>query len=183
MEGQRLEVAAAYRLEGETSYGAQFGFRVGAYDQRKPLVLDPVVLLYAGYIGGSSEDFGLGIAVDSTGNAYVTGRTDSTEATFPVKVGPDLTFNGVQDAFVAKVNRLGTALDYAGYIGGSGTDRGLGIAVDSAGNAYVIGDTFSSETDGFPVTVGPDLTFNGVQDAYVAKISGPKKRQGQLISE
>ena len=136
----------------------------------KLLVLDPVVLIYAGYIGGSSEDFGRGIAVDSTGHAYVTGITVSTEATFPVTVGPDLTFNGRVDAFVAKVNPSGTALDYAGYIGGSGDDEGRGIAVDSTGNAYVVGNTTSSEAT-FPVTVGPDLTFNGSSDAFVAKIA------------
>ena len=82
MDGQRLEVAAAYSLEGEVSDGVPFGFRVGAYDQQKVLVLDPVVLLYAGYIGGSNTDQGWGIAVDSTGHAYVTGNTGSTEATF-----------------------------------------------------------------------------------------------------
>ena len=113
--------------------------------------------------------------MDSTGNAYVVGYTSSTEATFPVTVGPDLTFNdsGFGDAFVAKVNPSGTALDYAGYIGGSNIDNGLGIAVDSTGNAYVTGWTWSSERT-FPVTVGPDLTFNGGVfniDAFVAKIA------------
>ena len=128
----------------------------------------------AGYIGGSDADVGLGIAVDSTGNAYVTGRTRSTEASFPVTVGPDLTFNGsLQDAFVVKVNLSGTALVYAGYIGGSGEDHGNGIAVDSTGNAYVIGETSSTEAT-FPVAVGPDLTHNGgLRDAFVAKIGGP----------
>ncbi len=67
VEGQdldlKVEVEAAYSLEGEGSDGAQFGFRVGDYDKQKVLVLDPVVLLYAGYIGGSDSDQGLGIAV------------------------------------------------------------------------------------------------------------------------
>ena len=76
--------------------------------------------------------------MDSTGNAYVTGATFSSEATFPVTVGPDLTFNGIFD--VAKVNAAGTALDYAGYIGGSDGDVGFGIAVDSTGNAYITGE-------------------------------------------
>ena len=128
-------------------------------------------LVYAGYIGGSGEDYGRGIAVDSAGNAYVTGLTTSTEASFPVTVGPDLTHNGGGfDAFVAKVNPAGTALVYAGYIGGSGNDLGFGIAVDSTGNAYVAGSTYSDETS-FPVTVGPDLTFNGNGDAFVAKVN------------
>jgi hypothetical protein len=71
---------------------------------------------------------------------------------------------------VAKVNAAGTALVYCGYIGGSGNDYGIGIAVDSSGNAYVTGYTTSSEAT-FPVTVGPDLTHNGVGfDAFVAKI-------------
>ena len=127
------------------------------------------VLDYAGYIAGSDYDLGLGIAVDSAGAAYITGETFSPEASFPVRVGPDLTFNSGTDAFVAKVNASGTALDYAGYIGGSGRDVGHGIAVDSTGNAYVTGLTESTEAT-FPVTVGPDLTSNGSIDAFVAKI-------------
>ena len=127
-------------------------------------------LLYAGYIGGGSDDIGQGIAVDSAGNAYVTGYTDSTQATFPVTVGPDLTENGGVDAFVAKVNAAGTALLYSGYIGGSGSDFGFGIAVDGSGNAYVTGQTDSTQTT-FPVTVGPDLTYNGGIDAFVVKVN------------
>ena len=142
-------------------------------------------LVYAGYIGGMNFDDGQGIAVDSAGNAYVTGMATSGERTFPVTVGPDLTYNfgsGGGDAFVAKVNPSGTALLYAGYIGGSINENnsspvestGGGIAVDSAGNAYVTGNTNSSESDFFPVTVGPDLTYNGGSDAFVAKIGlGP----------
>ncbi|MEK7755439.1 MAG: SBBP repeat-containing protein, partial [Acidobacteriota bacterium] len=130
-------------------------------------------LVYAGYIGGSAEEYGRAIAVDAAGNAYVTGWTKSTEATFPVTVGPDLTFNGNQDAFVAKVNAAGTGLVYAGYIGGGGIDDVWGIAVDAAGNAYVTGETESTEAT-FPVTVGPDLTYNGgAWDAFVVKIAGP----------
>src|SRR5204863_297987 len=122
-------------------------------------------LVYAGYLGGSGYGGGYGIAVDPAGNAYVTGITTSTEATFPVTVGPNLTANGFEDAFVAKVSANGTTLDYAGYIGGENTDLGNGIAVDSAGNAYVTGETYSTEVT-FPVTVGPNLTFNGSEDGY-----------------
>src|SRR5207245_2450464 len=93
-------------------------------------------LTYCGYIGGSGDDRGYGVAVDISGNAYVTGITQSTEATFPVTIGPDLTYNGFTDAFVAKVNAGGTALAYCGYIGGSSDEQGYGIAVDSSGNAY-----------------------------------------------
>ena len=119
---------------------------------------------------GSSADYGLGIAVDGSGNAYVTGDTLSTEATFPETVGPGLTQNGYYDAFVAKVNSSGTALVYCGYIGGSSYDIGYGIAVDGSGNAYVTGETSSTEAM-FPETVGPDLTQNGSYDAFVAKVN------------
>ena len=112
------------------------------------------------------------MAVDSFGNAYVSGHTASTEATFPVAVGPDLTYNGgAFDVYVAKVNAAGTALVYCGYIGGSGDESGFAVAVDSSGNAYVAGDTSSTQAT-FPVSVGPDLTYNlGTTDAYVAKVN------------
>ena len=100
------------------------------------------------------------IAVDSAGNAYVTGYTSSAEATFPVTVGPDLTYNGSSDAFVAKVNAAGTALVYGGYIGGSGDESATASPWTVSGNAYVTGYTDSTQAT-FPVTVGPDLTYNG----------------------
>ena len=158
------EVETAYAVDGRT-----YEFDLGAYDPSRALVIDPAMLLYAGYIGGSAIDAGSGIAVDSAGNAYVAGATTSTEATFPDAVGPDLTHNGGYDAFVAKVNAGGTSLVYAGYIGGSGTEVGTDIAVDSAGNAYVAGGTTSTEAT-FPEAVGPDLTHNGGNDAFVARV-------------
>ncbi|MBL8296451.1 MAG: SBBP repeat-containing protein [Bryobacterales bacterium] len=162
----RQPVASAFQLDGE-----EVRFELGAYDAALPLTIDPVVLLYAGFLGGSAWDYGYGIAADAAGNAYVTGYTVSTQATFPVTVGPGLTFNGGDaDAFVAKVNAAGTALVYAGYIGGSGFDEGRGIAVDAGGNAYVTGTTESTQAT-FPVTVGPDLTYNGNRDAFVAKVN------------
>src|SRR5439155_16999529 len=166
----RAEVEAAYALEAEEADGTRrFGFRVGPYDLGKPLFLDRVVLAYCGYIGGSLGDVATGVAVDGSGNAYVVGWTQSTEATFPVTVGPDLTHNspgGSNDAFIAKVNAAGTALVYCGYIGGAGDDDAYGVAVDGSGNAYVAGQTTSTETS-FPVAVGPDLTFNGGSDDVV----------------
>jgi len=150
-----------------------YGFEVGEYDRNRPLVLDPAVLVYCGYIGGASfdDEQGRGIAVDGSGNAYITGTTGSAELTFPVAVGPDLTLNGQIDAFVAKVNASGTALIYCGYIGGAGVDQGNAIAVDGSGNAYVAGYTNSTEAT-FPVAGGPDLSYNGGSwDAFVAKVN------------
>lgn len=166
--GQQAEVTAAFSLDQKAM---RYGFRVGPYDHSQPLVIDPAMLIYAGYIGGGDVDAAYGIAVDGSGNAYITGQTDSSEATFPVAVGPDLTYNGGTDAFIVKVNPAGTGLLYAGYIGGSGLEYGRAIAVDGSGNAYIAGVTTSSEAT-FPVTVGPDLTHNGgSHDAFVAKIN------------
>ena len=118
-------------------------------------------LLYATFLGGSSNDYGSGIAVDGSGNAYVTGDTNSTD--FPAASGPgyDTTFNGgYLDAFVVKLNASGMALLYATFLGGSGDDCGNGIAVDGSGNAYVTGYTTSTD---FPAALGPgyDCTHNG----------------------
>ncbi len=129
-------------------------------------------LAYCGYIGGAGEDIGEGIDVDASGNAYVCGYTDSDHATFPVRVGPDLTFNnpaGYQEAWLAKVKSDGTILDYCGYIGGVSHESAMDIAVDGAGFAYVMGNVSSSEAT-FPVGGGPDLTYNGQADLFVAKV-------------
>ncbi len=167
----RAEVSVAYALEtGPEKGGHVFGFNVGEYDEKLPLVLDPAILVYCGYLGGASVDSGRGVAVDPSGNAYITGYTTSSEPEFPAVAGPDLTFNGSYDAFVAKVNADGTSLVYCGYIGGSGSDYGAAIAVDGQGHAYVTGMTYST-AETFPVVVGPDLILNGNRDAFVAKVS------------
>ena len=162
--------AATPKAEVESLTHA-YGFEIGEYDQSRPLVLDPAVLVYCGYIGGAVGDVGQSIAVDGSGNAYITGYSWSTEATFPVVGGPDLTSNGYYDAFVAKVNPAGTGLVYCGYIGGSLNEYGLSIAVDGSGNAYITGYSGSTEAT-FPVVGGPDLTYNGgTWDAFVAKVN------------
>jgi len=182
--GRRVNVPLAYEIvkngEGRTvdddlgeyeGEAVTYGFSVGGYDQTKSLILDPVILLYCGYVGGPSYDYGYGIAADSLGSAYITGYTYSTGTAFPTKVGPDLTFNGGNvDAFVAKLNPSGTAFVYCGYIGGSGNDYGYGIAVDHFGNAYVTGYTSSTEAS-FPVSEGPNLTHNGLFDVFAAKVN------------
>jgi hypothetical protein len=169
--GRRDEVPAAFTLATASADGARgYGFKVGHYDRRRPLVLDPSVLVYAGYVGGSGDDVANGIAVDTAGNAYIVGTTHSVAPSFPAKVGPDLIFNGGNgDVFVAKVTADGTDLVYLGYIGGTGEEEGDAIAVDKAGNAYVTGFTFSDQTT-FPVKVGPSLIHSGFSDAFVAKV-------------
>jgi len=127
-------------------------------------------LLYGTFLGGRSFDSGYGIAVDGAGSAYVTGDTFSSD--FPTTPGSfDASFNdGNQDAFVIKLNPAGSGLVYATFLGGSGGDRGYGIAVDGAGSAYVTGYTGSTN---FPTTPGAfDASFNGFPgDAFVVKLN------------
>jgi len=125
---------------------------------------------YCGYIGGQANDFGRAIAVDSEGRACLTGYTLSSEATFPVKKGPVLTFKRNYESFIARINSTGEQIEFCGYLGGLGDDWGYGIAVDQEGSIYVAGATASDEYS-FPVRTGPDLAFNGQVDAFVAKIS------------
>ncbi len=182
--GGREYVEAHYVLGGRPSAignrQASIRFRVGSYDQGKPLVIDPT-LSYSTFLGGSLKDGASAIAVDSAGNAYVTGETYSID--FPSTVGAwDTTCNacagGGYDAFITKLNSTGSALVYSTYLGGSGGglllgEDGSGIAVDSSGNAYVTGGAYSPD---FPTTVGAwDTTCNactnGGSDAFITKLN------------
>ncbi|MGA8672031.1 MAG: SBBP repeat-containing protein [Terracidiphilus sp.] len=120
-------------------------------------------LLYSTYLGGSTSTSVNGVAIDAFGNAYLTGSTQDTN--FPTTAGAyrtaatTKTIAGSNSAFIAKLNPTGTALAYSTYLGGSGADASLAVAVDSAGEAYVGGNTTSSD---FPVTLG---AIQGVRDA------------------
>jgi hypothetical protein len=124
-------------------------------------------LVYSTFLGGSSFDVGSEIAIDSAGNAYVTGVTGPG---FPVTPGAFQTLsNGGTDAFVTKLNATGTVAVYSTFLGGSGSDTGNGIAVNAAGNAYVTG---LSDSSNFPIT--PDV-FQCVKgagfDAFVTALN------------
>ena len=123
-------------------------------------------LVYSTYLGGSSWDNGNGIAVDSSGNAYVTGQTISSD--FPTQNPYQGTQAGACDVFITKLSSSGSALSYSTYLGGSGSDHGEGIAVDGSGNAYVTGDTWSSD---FPTQNPYQRTLAGEQDAFIAKFA------------
>ncbi|GIV42974.1 MAG: hypothetical protein KatS3mg035_0097 [Bacteroidia bacterium] len=125
-------------------------------------------LIYSTYIGGSDDDRGYSIAIDGSGNAYVTGRTASTD--YDITAGAFQTTNGGNDdVFVTKLNSTGTALMYSTYLGGSDDDRGNSIAIDGSGNAYVTGGTASIDYD---ITAGAfRTTFGGFYDVFVTKLN------------
>lgn len=122
------------------------------------------MLVYSTYLGGSSDDAGSGIAIDSSGNVYVTGLT--TSANFPTANALQSTPGGGVNAFVTKINASGAALVYSTYLGGSSADYGSGIAVDVSGNAYITG---SASSTNFPTTAGAFQTT--CCGAFVAKIN------------
>lgn len=123
-------------------------------------------LTYSTYLGGSGSDFGQMIAIDGSGNAYVTGWTYSTN--FPTSGAYQSSNGGGQDVFVTKLNSGGTTLVYSTYIGGSGSEFGVGIAVDGSGNAHVAGLTNSTN---FPTSDPYQSTNGGGYDGFVTKLN------------
>lgn len=163
VDGARREVDAAYRIGPD----GIVEFRVGTYEPRRPLVIDPI-LTFATYLGGASEDHGQGIVLGADGSIYVTGDTSSTA--FPGVAGSaQSTFGGNRDTFAAKLSANGTTLLYATYLGGSGEETARGIDVNAAGEAFVVGGTQSTD---YPTTPGSFQPVSaGNTDAYVTKLN------------
>ncbi len=132
-------------------------------------------MLYATYLGGSGDDFATSLSIDAGGNAYIVGATQS--ANFPTTAGAlqrtykgfssdDNGFYNPGDGFVAKLNPAGSALVYSTYLGGALNDLPLGVAVDSNGNAVVVGSTKSSD---FPTTANAlSKTYRGASNTGAA---------------
>ncbi|MCY2994691.1 MAG: SBBP repeat-containing protein [Planctomycetota bacterium] len=153
--GRQVAVAGQFQLIGADSYTFTI---TGTYDPSRELVIDPT-LSWSTYLGGSSDDYGYGVGVDSGGNALVMGYTYSSDF-----AGVNNTHRGEYNTFVAKVSSSGSLL-WATYLGGSGRTYGRAIAVDSAGNAIVTGDTNTRDF------AGANNSYHGNSDAYVAKVS------------
>jgi Bacterial Ig-like domain (group 1)/Beta-propeller repeat len=163
----------------QLTFPSEFPTTIGAFDTTHNGSQDAFVtklnpagsaLVYSTFLGGSNDDGGRSIAVDTSGSAYVTGITGSPN--FPTTVGAfDTTLNalGTFDAFVTKLNPAGSAIVYSTFLGGDITESGNGIAVDNSGSAYVTGDTGSPN---FPTTAGGfDTTYNGDVDTFVTKLN------------
>jgi hypothetical protein len=166
------------------TYSPDFPVTAGAFDTTRAgldafvtkFTPDGSSLVYSTFLGGAGREQGQGIAVDANGNAYITGITESFDSPFtsayegfPVTSGAFQT-KGSYDAFVTKLNSKGSALVYSTYLGGTaGVDRGWAIALDNAGNAYITGDTTSTN---FPVTNAIQPTYGGgLSDAFITKLN------------
>jgi uncharacterized protein (TIGR03437 family) len=171
--GARHPIEGRFRIASQT-----VTFEIGAYDKARDLIIDPT-LKYSTYLGGSGNELARGIGVDGAGNVYIAGNTTSQNLPTVSAVQPN--FGGESanfmngDAFVAKFSPAG-ALVYLTYMGGSGDDSAAAIAVDSVGNAYVVGATTSTN---FPLVNAFQTSFGGMGgrgrvrtgDAFAAKLN------------
>ena len=126
-------------------------------------------IVYSTLLGGNSYDYGSAVAADASGNAYVTGNTYSSSFAGAPSGGARPSNAGGSDAFIAKLNPTGTALVYFTFLGGSKTDSGTSITVDSSGNAYICGNTNSADLH--PTQSAVQEKLSGVQDGFVAKLN------------
>jgi len=125
-------------------------------------------LKYSTYLGGSSNDYGHGIVVDTEGCTYIVGQSASSD--FPVTNAWQSSLQGSQDAIVTKISADGSTILFSTYLGGSGDDRGMSVAIDSAGDLYICGSTDSTD---FPTVNAYQTNRNGYwTDYFVSKLSG-----------
>lgn len=166
VNGIKKQIVSSYIIKENK----EVSFQLGDYDTSKPLIIDPMIG-YSTYLGGTGSDFSNAIAVDNTGNAYIVGYTES--ANFPTNNPQQRTLSGKNDLFISKLNASGSSLTFSTYIGGNDEDFGNAIAIDSKGNVYVAGYTFSSN---FP-TVSAFQSKNGNTiansggDAFIVKLN------------
>ncbi|MFQ5713208.1 MAG: SBBP repeat-containing protein [Candidatus Scalinduaceae bacterium] len=179
IDGKRVEVKGGFKLLKNAKLASRnseeyvYGFKVGSYNRKYPLIVDPG-LVYSTFLGGSHPDGGADIAVDAFGNAYVAGSTMSLD--FPTTFSAyETTNSGHYDAFVTKLDPTGSTIIYSTYLGGTeyrNGDKATCIEIDTSGNAYVGGVTFSSD---FPTTEGAyDSVYDGRwdwgEDAFITKL-------------
>ena len=158
----RIQIRGEYVMLDEKTFGFRFN---DDYQPQLAVVIDPV-LSYSTYLGGSSYDAGFDIAVDDSGNAYVTGAAYSSN--FPLQDPFQGSFAGTDDAFVTKLSASGNTLIYSTYLGGGDYDEGNSLAVDRFGCAYVVGFTISRD---FPLQNPFQGSYGENSDAFVTKLS------------
>ncbi len=181
----RLQQPRAYQMDGDRPreipirfrvHGQKISFALGKYDRLQKLVIDPV-LTYSTYLGGNGGDTAYSVAVDSAGDAFVTGVTASTN--FPTKpIGQNFNATGgltnsnglagTGNVFVTEFNPAGNSVLFSTYLGGSGIDIPAQILLNAAGDIFLVGSTTSNN---FPTTSGVfQPTYGGVQDAFLTEM-------------
>jgi hypothetical protein len=160
IDGARRPVSAAFRRQPN----GQIAFALGRYDRRHPLVIDPI-LNFTRRVEGDNSEIINDMTVDSAGNVWATGQTFSTSF-FQTHDAYQQDLRGDGDAYVIKLDAQ-LQLDFATYYGGSGTDAAQAIAVDTAGHAFIVGSTDSSD---LPLVKGTE-GWNGTYESFVASIS------------
>lgn len=150
LNGQQQAVSGSYQIGADGTVG----FQVGAYDHSQALVIDPLIS-YATYLGGSGVDGARAVAVDASGNIFVTGSVGSTG--FPVKGAIQGSLAGNANVFVTEFTPDGSGLIFSTYFGGGGSDTAVALQLDASGNIYVAGNTTSGN---FP-TKNPIQNFGG----------------------
>ncbi|MFN7921050.1 MAG: SBBP repeat-containing protein [Bryobacteraceae bacterium] len=159
VNGKHVDIDAGYVVDS----AGVVSFELGAYDRASALWIDPTIS-YSSYVGSPRSDYLQAAQVDTGGNLYVAGWTES--ASFPTQSAA-MGFAGNVDAWVGKLNPSGTAWVYATFLGGVSEDKAYGIDVDSNGNAYVVGYTQSSN---FPSINAIQNSIAGGRDAFWVKL-------------
>jgi len=161
--GARVPVEGLFKKIDNSTYGIE----VEEYNQDYELIIDPIILVYSTFLGGTSYDVPEAIAVDSQGAVYITGITYS--ANFPT-MNPivDEFISTYKMAFVTKINSEGSGLVYSTFLGGSDDDRSYDLAIDSAGAAYIVGKAASED---FPLMNPFQADNKGSDDVFITKIS------------
>ena len=161
IEGGKVVIPAEFkRIKGDT-----YGFNVKEYNKSYELIIDPLIIVFSTYLGGSTYESSF-IAVDSEGAIYVTGNTYADD--FPTHNPFQGSQKGGGDVFITKINASGSEFVYSTYLGGSDEDGGSGIAVDSEGTAYVTG---SAKSNDFPLQNPIPGAYTGERDAFITKVS------------
>ncbi len=176
--GLRLKAPQIYQRDGDRRIpvaghfvlraGNRVGFEIGAYDRSRELVIDPV-LFFSTYFGGSGSETSPSVAIDPAGNIYLAGTTQGSPAnsftnasnTTQTLLGSALSLSSTSSnhVFITKISpSQPPVVQYETFIGGSGSDTSVGLAVDGGGNAYIVGNTSSSDfpTGGIPYQAAPE---------------------------
>lgn len=160
-DGQQRDIPIRYRVHGQ-----KVSFALGKYNRLQNLVIDPV-LTYSTYLGGTGSETAYSVAIDSAGDAYVTGVTASTN--FPTTASAyQPVYAGDGDVFVTEFNPAGTGILFSTFLGGTGDDTPAQIIRDGAGEIFIVGSTTSSNFPTTPAVFQP--IYGGNQDAFLTEM-------------